>query len=110
MSATPEALPIDFAQLDALNPGGLTALKRFIEEAKKTFVPSDEKALALSLTPAMDAVFDGFVRAVKELDVKALGEQTRSAVALSRNEPGGSSDPDSVRKNVDALKSLAPVK
>lgn len=101
------------AQLDSLNPHDLTALKPVIDEAKAIFVPASDDALALSLTPAADAMFDGFVRSLKKLDLKALGEQTRAAVALSRNAPSdgnGAPDPDRVRKNVDQMKSLAPVK
>lgn len=94
--------------LDALVPAAGNALKPCVDALKKILCPDDDKALALSLTPANDALVDGVVAALKLINVKDLGEQTK-ARELSRD-GGDKTSQDNVRKNIDAMKSLAPAK
>lgn len=94
--------------LDALVPAAGNALKPCVDALKKILCPDDDKALALSLTPANDALVDGVVAALKLINVKDLGEQTRSR-ELSRD-GGYKTHQENVRKNIDELKALAPAK
>lgn len=76
------------AQLDALVPAGGNAMKAFVEAQKKRWCPADDKALALSLSPSADSMFDGLVEDLKLIDFKVLSE--KNPRTLDRVVPGDS--------------------
>jgi hypothetical protein len=95
--------------LDAVVAGGHVTLA--CAKALSTIIAPDGDAIALSLTPDLDAMVDGVVAALKLNDPKVLGEQTRaqSAVALSRETPGDTNrTADQIKSDIDALYRLAP--
>lgn len=79
-------------RLDALVSAG-HATPAFVKAAKARHCPADDKALALSLTPAADAMFEGMLEDLKLIDFKTLQEQSKTSVALSRTVPGDGPDP-----------------
>lgn len=99
-------------QLDQLVPASGSAMKAFVDAQKKRWCPDDDKALALSLSPSNDALFEGLMADLKLIDFKALGEQTRQARELGRTTPGADSksSAETTRKTIDSMKALAPVK
>lgn len=74
---------------------------------KAAWTPADSKALALSLTPTADAMFDGTIAAFDAFDPKILGEQTKHV--LSREVPGDNKPP-SGEAAIKAARELMGVK
>lgn len=80
------------AQLEALVLAGY-ATPAFVKAQLARYCPADDKALALSLTPAVDAMFEGLIEDLKLIDFKTLEQAGRTRTALSRSVPGEASDP-----------------
>lgn len=99
----------DVGQLMA--DGNLT--KSAADELKGVFAPGDDAGLALSMTPAADAIFEKTVAALRKNDPKVLAAQiTANGRELARQVPGGEGTQtrEQIDATVKAMYALAPIK